>query len=99
MGSPDIVTPELCIDLKTVEIPTKIMPLRSLRSIHPRFPRKLKKRLKEYHGKDYKNWLNSPIKWIPELNPDIYSYHNVDADKELTQLLIDNENHENNKTS
>lgn len=102
MGSPDITneTPEgtVFLDLKTIQIPCRTRPLRSICNIHSRFPRKLKKRLKEYHGYNYKNWLNSPIKWVPVLNADIYSYHNVDAEKELTQFLKDGEN-ENNKTS
>ena len=103
MGSPDgtIETPQgtMFLDLKTVEIQAKSRSLRSIRDMHPRFPRKLKKRLKEYHGENYKNWLNSPIKWVPELNADIYSYHSVDAEEELTKMLLDELNNENNKTS
>ncbi len=103
MGSPDafIETPQgtIFLDLKTIQVEAKSMSLRTIRDMHPRFPRKLKKRLKAYHGDNYKNWLNSQIKWIPELNSDIYSYHNADAEKELTQLLLDNESNENKQTS
>lgn len=102
MGTADVIIKNqdgtVFLDLKTIEIPCKSRSLRTIRDMHPRFPRKLKKRLKEYHGENYKNWLNSPIKWVPELNADIYSYHNVDAEKELAQLLKDNQD-ENNKTS
>ena len=103
MGSPDgtIETPQgtVFLDIKTVNLVGGSRPMRSIGEWHPRFPRKLKKRLKEYHGENYKNWLNSPIKWVSEPVSNIYSYHNVDAEKELTQLLKDNEDNETNKTN
>lgn len=103
MGSPDATletsTGIISLDIKTVNIVGGSRPLRSIREWNPRFPRKLKKRLKEYHGENYQNWLNSPIKWIPPSITNIYSYHNVDAEKELTQFLKDNEDHEINKTN
>lgn len=102
MGTPDVTieNPEgtIFLDLKTIEVACKSRSLRTIGELHPRFPRKLKKKLKAYHGENYKNWLNSPIKWVPELNADIYSYHSADAEEELTRLL-DEINHENNKTS
>lgn len=100
MGTPDLVGKtqgSIFLDLKTVIVETKTYNLKSLRRLNLRFPRKLKKKLKSIHGENYVNWLNGPIKWTPELNSDIYSYHNVNAEEELTQMLINDINNENNK--
>lgn len=102
MGTPDAIvetsTGTIFLDIKTVDIISESRPLRSIGEWNTRFPRKLKKKLKKFHGKNYKNWLNSPIKWVSEPVSNIYSYNNVDADKKLTQFLTDNA-HETNKTS
>lgn len=101
MGTPDvkIETPQgtVFLDLKTVHVQGKTRPLPTVREWNPRFPRKLKKKLKKYHGENYYNWLNLSVKWVPELNSNIYSYHNVYTEKELTQLLNETINNENNK--
>jgi two-component SAPR family response regulator len=97
IGTPDIVTPELFLDIKTVEVQTKTRALRTIKDYNPRFPRKLKKKLKSFHGENYKTWLNSPVKWVSELSSDIYSYHSIEAEEELTKALLDELNHENNE--
>lgn len=101
MGEPDLSynSPEgeVFLDTKTVEVISKISKLRTIRDWYPRFPRKVKKKLKKFHGDNYGVWLTSPIRWVPESKIDVHSYHNVDAEKELTQLLIDELNNENNK--
>ena len=102
MGTPDghIENPEgtVLIDLKTIEVKGGTRPLPTVREWNPRFPRKLKKKLKKYHGDNYHNWLNSPIRYVIDTeNLDIYSYHSADAEKELTELLEKELGHENNK--
>jgi len=102
MGTPDghIETPQgtVFLDLKTVDVQCKSRPLRTVRELNPRFPRKLKKKLKKYHGDNYYNWLNSPIKWVLDTESlDIYSYHSADAEKELTDMLEKEVQNENNK--
>jgi hypothetical protein len=104
MGTPDgfFESPAgtMMLDLKTVKVEGKSRPLPTVRELNPRFPRKLKKKLKKYHGSEYHNWLNSRIKYVVDLdNLNIYSYHSVDAEKELTEMLEKELQNETNKRS
>lgn len=105
MGSPDghIETPQgtILVDIKSIEIKGESRPLPTVKELNPRFPRKLKKKLKKYHGENYHNWLNTPIRFVVDIeNLDIYSYHSADAEEELTKLLeleVQNENNQENR--
>ena len=100
MGTPDghIETPQgtVYLDLKTVHVQGKSRPLPTVRELNPRFPRKLKKKLKKYHGDNYHNWLNSPIRYVVNFDESNIYYHE-DAEKELTELLLKELGHENNE--
>jgi hypothetical protein len=102
MGTPDVIleTPEgtVYLDLKTVHVQCKSRPLPTVREWNPRFPRKLKKKLKKYHGENYHNWLNSPIRYVVNFDESNIYYHK-DAEKELTEMLEKELQNENNKGS
>lgn len=104
MGSADIImeTPQgpVMFDVKTIEVQSLMRSLRTVSDFNPRFPRKFKKKLKKHFGRNYSAWLKSPMKWVVnDKNLDIYSYHNVDAEKELTELLKNETNHDTNEES
>ena len=100
MGTPDghIENPEgtILLDLKTIEVKGGMRPMPTVREWNPRFPRKLKKKLKKYHGDNYHNWLNSPIRYVVNFDESNIYYHE-DAEKELTELLLKELGHENNE--
>ena len=77
---------EINIELETIEVKSEEKRLRSswkvctsMKEWYGRLPRKKKKQLKKLMGEEgFVRWWNGL---------DIHTYHNVDAEKELTELL------------
>jgi len=79
--------PEINLNLKSVHVEGKSMPLPTRKQLLKRVPRKLKKRLKKVlKEQGYIDWLNQPIKWE---RGEIECLYSIDAVDMITKMLID----------
>lgn len=88
--------PEIDIKLESHIIKSEIRPLPLLRFLYKNgniFEKiKFIARYVWFHSgtKSWDDFLDSKIKWLPELAQDVSVFHNIDAEAELTKLLKEN---------